>query len=138
MSASTPHQEIRALACRYAQSVDRRDWAQLAGLFTEDAVIEGPGFTLPGRDAILAGMRPLDQYRATQHHVHNQLVEVDGAAATAETYCIANHVYTRDGVDRKLDWGVRYQDSLVLHDGRWLFTRRTILLDWTQDLPLQG
>lgn len=138
MSASTPHQEIRALACRYAQSVDRRDWAQLAGLFTKDAVIEGPGFTMPGLEAIVAGMQHIEQYRTTQHHVHNQLVEIDGATATAETYCIANHIYTLDGTDRKLDWGVRYQDNLVFQDGKWLFARRTLLLDWTQDLPLKG
>lgn len=138
MSVSSPHEAIRALACRYAQAVDRRDWAQLATLFTEDAAVEGPGFTLPGRDAILAGMRPLDQYRATQHHVHNQLVTVNGDVASAETYCIANHVYTRAGVDRKLDWGIRYQDSLVLRNGQWLFTRRSLLIDWTQDLPLQA
>lgn len=138
MSPSSPQEAIRALACRYAQAVDRRDWAQLATLFTEDAAVEGPGFTLPGRDAILAGMRQLDHYRTTQHHVHNQLVNVDGDVASAETYCIANHVYTRDGVDRKLDWGLRYQDSLVLRDGQWLFTRRSLLLDWTQDLPLHA
>lgn len=138
MSTPTPQEAIRTLACRYAQSVDRRDWAQLATLFTEDAVVEGPGFTLPGRSAILTGMQQLDQYRATQHHVHNQLVEAEGAVASAETYCIANHVYTHNGVDRKLDWGLRYHDRLVLQDGRWLFTHRTLLLDWTQDLPLQG
>lgn len=138
MSASTPHQEIRALACRYAQSVDRRDWAQLASLFTEDAVVEGPGFTMPGREAIVAGMRQIEQYRTTQHHVHNQVVEVDGATANAETYCVANHIYARDGAEYKLDWGIRYQDRLVFQDGKWRFSSRTLLLDWAQDLPLKG
>ncbi|WP_179405062.1 nuclear transport factor 2 family protein [Burkholderia guangdongensis] len=138
MTDPNPRHALYELACRYAQAVDRRDWRQLAALFTVDAQLIGPGFTLDGRDAIVAGMGAIERYDVTQHHVHNQLVTLDGDEAAVETYCVACHVYARDGVKRKLDWGVRYRDRCVLDDGAWRFASRTLHVDWTQDLPLEG
>ena len=46
-----------------------------------DATLAGPGFRFDDRDAIVAGMRVIERYEATQHHVHNQLVTLDGGEA---------------------------------------------------------
>ena len=129
---------LRELADRYARAVDRRDWALAASLFSEDCVLQGPGYQLVGRAKILAGLRLIDRYSATQHSVHNQLVEVDGDRATGETYCTAHHVYERDGRQRMLDWGIRYQDHCEREAGAWRYARRDLVLDWSQDLPLGG
>ncbi|CAG2158608.1 nuclear transport factor 2 family protein [Cupriavidus numazuensis] len=130
---------IRTLAYRYAQAVDRREFARLTALFTPDAKLSGPGFHLDGAQAIAEGMSALGNYNATQHHVHHQLVDVDGDTASGETYCIANHLYQDDGgVPRKLDWGIRYQDRYVRRQGEWRIAARTLLVDWTQDLPQKG
>ena len=128
---------LRELADRYARAVDRRDWTLAATLFTEDCVLHGPGYELVGREKILAGLRLIDRYSATQHSVHNQLVEVDGDRASGETYCTAHHVYARDGRPHMLDWGIRYQDRCVRERGAWRYARRELLLDWAQDLPLE-
>jgi uncharacterized protein (TIGR02246 family) len=129
---------LRELADRYARAVDRRDWALAGALFTEDCVLLGPGYELVGRGAILTGLRQIDRYRATQHSVHNQLVEVAGDRATGETYCTAHHLYERDGRTRKLSWGIRYQDRCARESGAWRYERRELLLDWSQDLPLDS
>ena len=128
---------LRELAYRYARAVDRRDWELAERLFTRDCVLVGPGYELVGRDGILAGLRGIDRFQATQHSVHNQLVEIGGDRATGETYCTAHHLYERDGVRRKLDWGIRYQDRCVREAGQWRYERRELLLDWAQDLPLE-
>ncbi|RDK09280.1 nuclear transport factor 2 family protein [Cupriavidus lacunae] len=138
MSELEHKQAIHALTCRYAQAVDRRDFPSLQELFTPDARLTGPGFRMDGPQAIADGMAALGQYSGTQHHVHQQLVEVDGDTATGETYCVANHLYEQDGVPRKLDWGIRYQDRFVRRDGQWRIAVRELLVDWTQDLPLRG
>jgi ketosteroid isomerase-like protein len=130
--------ELRELAYRYARAVDRRDWALAERLFTRDCVLVGPGYELVGRDGILAGLRRIDQFRATQHSVHNQLVEVAGDTATGETYCTAHHLYERDGRSWKLSWGIRYQDRCVREAGAWRYVRRELVLDWAQDLPLES
>jgi hypothetical protein len=129
---------LRELAERYAHAVDRRDWALAEGLFSRECVLTGPGYELVGRDAILAGLRQIDRYWATQHSVHNQLVELAGDRASAETYCTAHHLYERAGRKRKLSWGIRYQDRCVREGGGWRYARRELLLDWSQDLPLEG
>jgi hypothetical protein len=128
---------LHELVCRYAQAVDRRDWPRFADLFEAGASLSGPGFTLDGREAIVAGMAVLERYTGTQHLVHNHVAEIDGATATAETYGVAHHLYERDGEKRRLDWGLRYQDRFACVAGTWRFTRRTLLLDWTNDAALQ-
>ncbi|MBD2836048.1 nuclear transport factor 2 family protein [Pseudomonas sp. JM0905a] len=138
MSEASHKQALYELVCRYAQAVDKRDWQALARLFTPDAVLKGPGFSFDGVDAIVAGMNGLGRFNLTQHHVHNHLAEFDELEANAETYCVANHLYEADGLTRKLDWGIRYLDRFACIDGLWHFTRRELLLDWSQDLPLQG
>ncbi|MBN3790502.1 nuclear transport factor 2 family protein [Burkholderia sp. Ac-20353] len=138
MTDTNPRHALYELACRYAQAVDRRDWRQLAVLFTPDARLAGPGFAFDDRDAIVAGMVAIGRYEATQHQVHNQLVTLDGGEAAVETYGVACHVYVRDGVKRKLDWGLRYHDRCVFDGGTWRYAARTLLVDWAQDLPLEG
>jgi ketosteroid isomerase-like protein len=128
---------LRELAYRYARAVDRRDWELAGRLFTRECVLVGPGYELVGRDAILAGLRQIDRFSATQHSVHNQLVEIAGDRATGETYCTAHHLYDRDGVRRKLSWGIRYQDRCLREQTDWRYERRELLLDWAQDLPLE-
>ncbi|MCY1519478.1 hypothetical protein D9M68_542310 [compost metagenome] len=63
---------------------------------------------------------------------------MDELEASAETYCVANHLYEAEGVARKLDWGIRYRDRFVCRDGLWRITHRELLLDWTQDLPVHN
>jgi ketosteroid isomerase-like protein len=130
---------IREVALRYARAVDRRDWALAATLFTDDAVLTSARFELKGLEAILRGLRSVDRYRATFHAVHNQTLAFAGDEATGETYCVANHLYERDGSPRKLDWGIRYQDRYRRGaDGAWRIHRRELIVDWEQDLPLSG
>lgn len=131
--------EIRDLAFRYARAVDRRDWALARFLFTEDAVLVAARFELVGVERILRGLGSVERYRATFHAVHNQTLEIDGDAATGETYCVANHLLERDGRSFKLDWGIRYQDRYRRGlDGAWRFARRELIVDWEQELPLSS
>jgi ketosteroid isomerase-like protein len=127
---------LQELSARYARAVDRRDYAGFVALFAEGGVLCGPGYAMTAHAEIERGIRLIEQYEATQHCVHQQLVELNGDTATGETYCVARHVYARDGVKRKLDMGVRYQDEYRRERGTWRFARRELVLDWTQDLPL--
>lgn len=129
---------LQDLAARYARAVDRREYATFAALFTADGVLCGPGYAMTGRVEIERGIALIERYEATQHCVHNQLVDVGGDSATGETYCVARHVYARGGAKRKLDMGVRYQDEYRRERGEWRIARRELVLDWTQDLPLAG
>jgi uncharacterized protein (TIGR02246 family) len=127
---------LRALVDRYASIPDDRNYALVDEIFSEDAVLVGPGFELAGRNAIREGMKAIERYASTLHSMHGQTVEIAGDEATGETRCTANHLYEEEGVSRKLDWGIRYQDRYRREAGGWRISRRELVLVWTQDLPL--
>ncbi|UGT43345.1 nuclear transport factor 2 family protein [Nocardia yamanashiensis] len=135
---------LRELVERYAAYADRRRDTDLAGLFTEDGALvvewgpEKPRTDVRGRANIAAAMRPLDRYRATRHVVDNQLLTFDGDVVQGETYCTASHVYDTDDGSRVFVMQIRYQDIFVRDGGDWLFRERRLLLDWTEDRPLNS
>jgi len=127
--------EIRKLAMMYARTVDRADGAGFAALFTEDAAVEGPGFRVKGYDQLFGNPGMLKQmYTSTMHTVMNQTVTINGDTAEGETYCIAYHLNKPDaeGKYTRLDWAIRYQDKYVRRDGKWLYTHRQLLVEWTE------
>ena len=129
---------LRELVDRYACIADDRDYALVDQVFSEDGVLVGPGFELAGRDAIRAGMQGIEQYEATLHCVHNQLVEIDGDDATGETWCVASHLFSAEGQRQKLDWGIRYRDAYRRTAAGWRITRRELRLVWEQEAPLRS
>lgn len=115
---------IRDLVDRYADAVNRRASAELAGLFTADGrwVVPGVGVT-EGREAI-AGL--LDQlvggFEVLVQTVHQGVVDVAGDRATARWYL------SEVGIDRSgrdVHFVGVYQDTLVRDAAGWLFTRRS-------------
>jgi uncharacterized protein (TIGR02246 family) len=130
---------MRRLAMTYAKGADRNDPTAFASVFTEDGIIEGPGFQIKGRDAIATNPGILRQmFASTFHTVLNQTVDIDGDAAEGETYCLAYHLnHPKDGVYTRLDWAIRYQDKFRRVDGRWLFSHRKLVIDWTETSEVQ-
>lgn len=138
--------EILDLSYLYAKATDRV--AEPGGIqllrqvFTGDGINSVPHLDLEmvGIGEIEAGIGQIkDMFDSTLHSVTNQLVEFEdsGSLAKSETYCVANHIYRDDkGDKRKLDWGIRYLDSLVVIAGRWRIRQRTLVQEWQQDLSL--
>lgn len=133
---ASDERELRRLAYRYARMIDRRDWDEIPRVFTETARLTGPGYAMTGHEELRAGLGAIEMYSATLHCVHNQTAEIDGARGTGELYCIANHLYEKEGVPFKLDMGIRYDDRYERGAGGWRISRRVLNLIWQQDLPL--
>lgn len=127
---------IRDLANRYARMVDRRDWSEIPRVFTPDCELSGQGYLMRGHAELDAGLRKIDMFSATLHCVLNQVTCLDGDRGTGEFYCIANHIHEREGVQYKLDMGIRYEDRYVRTADGWRLAKRVLNLIWQQDLPL--
>lgn len=125
---------IRRAATLYAIGADRRDPAIWTAIMAEDMVLITPRGRIDGRDKVLGALPKLAAaYTATQHRVTNQWHMIEGDHATGETYCVADHMNeASDGSRSILSWAIRYQDELRRIDGRWLFTRRELVLDWEE------
>jgi hypothetical protein len=58
------------------------------------------------------------------HMNGQQVVEIDGDAATGITYCQVKYVSEEDGREVVTDSSVRYHDEYVRQDGRWYIDTR--------------
>lgn len=138
MRAVVEERALQRLTESYARAADRRDSAGAAALFTEDGTLtvslEGGAESQRhrGRDeiaaAIASALRPFD---VTTHFLGQRGFAVDGEQASGETYCLAYHVRRRPGRTVTVLLAIRYLDTCVRRDGRWLFSERVLVTDWT-------
>lgn len=138
--------EIRQLVERYAGAVDRRDPAAAADLFAPDAEFDmwldpttsDPTARRRGHEEILASIKLLDRFVATQHVIASSVIDVAGDTASGLTQCTAHHIEaTGEGsIDRVLY--LTYVEQLVRVEGRWRFARRELRVRWTSVLPVES
>ena len=125
--------DIGDVLCRYCAALDDRDWDALAGVFTPDAVAHYGALGSPRGVPAIAGLvsATIGSLDATQHLVGNVTVAVDGDAATADCYLLAQHV--RDGTPGGDTYllGGSYHDELVRTPEGWRIAQRTLRRMWT-------
>jgi SnoaL-like domain len=138
---------IRAIAYRYASSVDRRDPEGFLSVFRSDARLRvhrsGPDgdevvSTFTGHDELARIPGLITRYSKTFHFVGNHLCDISGDQATGEVYCTARHLTpgTDGGTDGGTDYVmlIRYQDVYRREPGGpWLIHERDLFVDWSED-----
>ncbi len=140
---------IRELVDRYARAADRVDGEGAAALFTEHGALrifergtEAPVRERIGREAIATAFAGLSRYDVTLHVVANHLIELDGDAATGETYCLAHHVRTiGEGDDAHPSdhlMAIRYLDTYERTEQGWRIAQRHLQLEFTEERPVSG
>ncbi len=139
------HEELRCLMFRYAQAVDRRNYAAFQDIFAEEATLAGyredPGspdalFQYEGRAVIQESLKAIERYEKTFHLVGNSLFETSGDDAHGESYCMAHHIYRLDGIPMNRTMAIRYQDRFVRREGRWRILLRALRIDFETDVAL--
>lgn len=139
-------QEILDLVTAYASLVDRRDYEGVARLFADDASFEvvdgtaerpeGAALRCRGGSEVATTIERLHAvYDVTTHFLGQHSSARGGGEATAETYCMAHHLFRRDGARINRVLSIRYLDRLARRDGRWLFSARTVMVDWVEFRP---
>ena len=137
---------IRGLFDAYAHCADSRDAEGQKALFTADTrfavYMDGDGseptYVLEGREALTPVFADLNRYEVTTHFNGQSTVALDGDRATGESYTIAHHVFTEDGVRKIMIASLRYLDVFAKVDGRWCFAERDLILDWSETRVLGG
>jgi hypothetical protein len=131
---------LRELFDAYAHCADRRDAEGQKALFTDDTVftvyMDGDGseptYVLEGRGALTPVFDDLNRYEVTTHFNGQSTVDLDGDRATGESYTIAHHLYTEEGVRKIMVASLRYLDTFAKVDGAWYFAERKLILDWSE------
>lgn len=132
------HIAISRLMYRYARCADQKNYAGFADVFCEDAVFLYHGNPVTSLQNIQEMMLALEKYSRTLHQVSNVLYDVSGAHASGETYCLASHIFTEDGQEKKIDMGIIYHDELLKTESGWRISRREFDLLWTTLCDVQS
>ncbi|MCZ6828791.1 MAG: nuclear transport factor 2 family protein [Gammaproteobacteria bacterium] len=128
---------VQELALKYAQYVDDKAYDSMGNILAEDVEMGSPDFETHTLADFKEQLKFLDNFSATLHMIGNQLGEWEGEKYSGETYCVASHIYEKDGVPHKLEMGIRYKDTIAPMDGTYKYTRRYLDVVWQQDLPLE-
>ncbi len=127
---------VQELALKYAKFVDDKLFDQMATIMPPDVNMAAPNFDYKTLDEFVVQLDFLNTFSGTMHVISNQLGEWTDDVYEGETYCLASHVYEKDGEKRKLEMGIRYQDTIKSFDGVYKYARRYLNVVWEQDLPL--
>ena len=133
---------IRNLVDQYAYCADTRDAQGQMALFTEDtrfivfmdAKASEPTQVINKRADLFPVFDNLNTYRATMHfHGQSTLLQLNEDTATGIAYCIAHHQTITDGVQKLMIANIKYHDSFVKQNGKWLFAERKLMVDWIEN-----
>jgi ketosteroid isomerase-like protein len=132
--------QLRALAERYAQGVDRRDVDTFIALFHADAVItiHDPSETeeprrIRGAERLAKVPEAIKRYPKTFHMLGQSTYDIGDGEATGEVYCIAHHLTPDDHGGTDYVMFIRYEDTYRTDDdGVWKFAERRLRVDWTE------
>jgi hypothetical protein len=141
MSAATDRASIVERLRAYADGVDRRDWAQVRPLFTEDATLDYScvGGPVGRRDEVVDWLAEmLAPIACTQHLLanHEIVVEEDRARSRKlvfNPFVIASGSETPGEGGREASvalFGGHYDDEWVRADGGWRIASRRHVLTW--------
>lgn len=124
---------IRDLAYTYAHAIDRHDWKLLESCFAPDGdFILGDVVYAKDRAEYVHVVQGIARYDKTMHFVGNHLSEIKGDTATGETYVVASHFYKEKGAQKAYIMGIRYLDKIAKVEGKWVFKRRQVAVDWEE------
>ena len=132
---------IRNLVDQYAYCADTRDAQGQMALFTEDtrfivfmdAKSSQPTQVINKRADLFPVFDNLNTYRATMHfNGQSTVLELNNDTATGIAYCIAHHQTITDGVQKLMIANIKYHDSFVKQNGKWLFAERKLMVDWIE------
>lgn len=121
------------VVCRYAVSIDRHHWEDLAGCFADEIeinTIRTGAWTRARREDVIETLRRVfESYTATQHISANHQVRIEGdTAVVLSTLNATHHLAGASGGEYHQQVGY-YEYELVREDD-WRITKVEQLVHW--------
>jgi len=131
-------QEIRDALVRYCRGIDRLDMEMVRSAYHPGAYDDHGTYKGPVEGFIEHVGQGLRRFKATEHFIGNNLIEVRGDRAVSETYVVAYHRFAAEGDQPEKDFffGGRYVDLFERKNGRWLISHRTVVHSWSRTDPV--
>ncbi|PLW82500.1 nuclear transport factor 2 family protein [Kineobactrum sediminis] len=117
--------DITRVLVRFAHTVDSKDYAGLAEVYTDDLTFNYGGGEQEGLDTLIdLNRRHLDVCAATQHLLGSIVIKVDGDKAESRSYVQARHQGSGDKAHLFFDTNGEYKDWWERRDVGWRIVRR--------------
>lgn len=123
-------QKIYEALVKYCRGVDRLDPDLIRSVYHPGANDNHGGFNGPVEEFVdwVLGNH-MGKVEVCSHYVSNVLIEVDGDVAHSESYIIAYHRKSTNGLTYDMaGWG-RCLDRFELRDGEWRIADRVVMYD---------
>ncbi|HLG85856.1 MAG TPA: nuclear transport factor 2 family protein [Alphaproteobacteria bacterium] len=141
LQALLAREAIRELVGSYSRGVDRQDFALLRSLYTPEAIEDDHGGAYSGSAEGYVDWleRVMVRVENSAHLVHSHLIALEGSERAQGEVYVSGHSRLRleEGGFEDLTHGMRYLDHYAKWNGRWLFARRTVIVDWLTAGPTQ-
>ena len=125
MSEADDRFAIIATLDRYSECLDRRDWARLDEVFTEDVDMDFEAWHERGLAKVTTIIRSyLDGCGPSQHLLGNYRIELDGDRATSRCYCRVMHQGKGEHQGKRYEAWIEYADWLVRTEAGWRSEKR--------------
>ncbi|MBN1190798.1 MAG: nuclear transport factor 2 family protein [Dehalococcoidales bacterium] len=109
---------IKRLKARYWNSVDNKQWEELAGCLAEDFIFDSPHLgRMEGRDHIVKVLKRAMKYVTTAHQGHNPEIDIIDDSTARGRWALNDRVETAD--QGSLSGYGHYEESYVKQDGVW-------------------
>jgi hypothetical protein len=122
------HEDIRGVKARYCRFLDTKDWEGLAGLFTEDAVLdvrEDTGMApFVGRDRLIEQIRLAVIHAKSAHQVHAPEIKLVGPDEASVIWAMHDRVVWDEGQSpipgvKSITGFGHYHERYVRRAGAW-------------------
>ena len=122
---------VEQIIYQYAELIDTRKFDELQTIMWEDFKMTG-GYEINSLSEFLGAMQQLaSTYDSTMHFIGNIDGNWSNNVYKGKTYCVASHIYSENGIKKKLDMGIVYEDTIVKKDGSMKFSERRLHLLWS-------
>lgn len=130
-NSQTERQALKDLVDTFSNLADEKKVAEQMPLFTPDAIVQ----TFIGGKLVfdMAGITQIEKTFSdflasfhTVYHINGQhtVSFVDETNATAINYCAVKLVESKDGKEILHDHSIRYNDTYIKENGKWLIKKR--------------
>ncbi|KFF03202.1 nuclear transport factor 2 family protein [Flavobacterium reichenbachii] len=129
---------LKELVDRVSVLGDRKDFHAQVQLFTENAISEtfagvNEILKLKGRKEMESAFESfLSEIEIVYHFNGQQVVVIDGDAATGTCYCLITLIGDEGGKKLKTTIGAIYYDDYIREENRWLIAKRIGNFDWQE------
>lgn len=129
---------LKELVDRVSVLGDRKDFHAQVQLFTENAISEtfsgvNEILKLKGRKEMEKAFESfLSKIETVYHFNGQQVVVIEGDAATGICYCLITLIGDEGGKKMKTTIGAIYYDEYIREENRWLIAKRIGNFDWQE------